>query len=115
MHSVFQVFSPDIRAQVYRNPVITGIPFVCFSNALEYLANDLGMLVGLQCLKKPSKGWGSGLTDVLPALGCRTRKAPGNRAGLFLHLREACLLQGSRKRPALGEGKWGRGARGWGR
>src|SRR5215475_11331173 len=32
-----------------------------------------------------------------------------------LHLREACLLQGSRKRPALGEGKWGRGARGWGR
>src|SRR5215475_9534449 len=33
MHLVFQVFSPDIRAQVYRNPVITGIPFVCFSDA----------------------------------------------------------------------------------
>lgn len=83
-------------------------PIAILSNGLEDLADDLCMLVGRKGAKELAERRGGHLTDVLPALSRGTREAPRNAAGLFLHLREAGLLECRRERPVLREGKGGR-------
>jgi hypothetical protein len=75
------------------------------AGGLKNLADDLGTLVWRKRVKKPAERRGGHLTDELPALNRTTRETPRNAAGLFLHLREAGLLQGRRECPAFGEGK----------
>src|SRR6516162_7972062 len=77
------------------------LPIVVLPNGRMHLLDDLRVAFWRERLEEPAKRWPRKRAGRLPTGRDWPREHPGNRAGFFLHLCEACGAQGRGERPRL--------------